>query len=52
MIDLLKAAEASSKLLTANQSETHRTTTIGMASFPHGNVVMQLRAAASSRLHR
>jgi hypothetical protein len=33
MIGLLKAAEASSKLLTANQSETHRYTTIGMASF-------------------
>jgi len=32
MIGLLKAAEASSKLLTPNQSETHRYTTIGMAS--------------------
>jgi len=32
MIGLLKAAEASSKLLTANQSATHRYTTIGMAS--------------------
>jgi hypothetical protein len=32
MIGLLKAAEASSKLLTANQSATHRYTTIEMAS--------------------
>jgi hypothetical protein len=32
MIGLLKAAEASSMLLTANQSGTHRYTTIEMAS--------------------
>jgi hypothetical protein len=32
IIGLLKAAETSSKLLTANQSETHRYTTIDMAS--------------------